>query len=217
VRAASRGDESARSAFARSYGVPIRAYLTQRWRGRGATRNLDDAIQDVFVECYKPGGVIDSADPMRGDFRALLYGVVRNVARRYEERFQLECRREPGERVDLDALPAAADGLSRVFDRAWAQALLREAVERHESWAMAGGADARRRFAILRMRHDDGMPVRDIAAALGEQDAAKVHNDYRRARREFAVQLRTVVASHTGAQGEGIDPECRRLNELLGS
>ena len=217
MRAASQGDQAARSAFARGYASPIRAYLTHRWRGLAATRDLEDAIQDVFVECYKPGGVIETADPGRGDFRALLYGVVRNVARRYEERFTQEQRREPGEIVDLDALPEVSDGLSRVFDRAWAQALLREAVQCHEASAMAGDADARRRFAILRMRHDGALPVREIASALGEPDVEKVHNEYRRARRDFAVHLRTVVAAHTGVQGDRIDDECRRLGELLGS
>ncbi len=67
------------------------------------------------------------------------------------------------------------------------------------------------------MRHDDGLPVREITAKLGETDPAVVHNDYRRARREFAVHLRAVVAKHTGAEGEDIDVECRRLTALLGS
>ena len=57
-----------------------------------------------------------------------------------------------------------------------------------------GDANARRRVRILRMRHDDGLPVREVATALGDPDVAQVHVDYRRARREFAVHLRAVAA-----------------------
>ena len=201
--------------FARSYAAPIRAYLKHRWRDRPVAVHIDDAIQDTFVECYKPGGVLERADPERGDFRALLYGVIRNVARRYEERTAKSIQRAPGESIYLDDLPHAADALSRLFDRAWAKSLLGEAVEHHRVASENGDPESSRRFRILRMRHDDGLAVREIAAAFGDTDVARVHNDYRRARREFAVHLRAVVARHTGAVGADIDTECRRLTGLL--
>ena len=48
---------------------------------------VDDATQEVFVECFKQGGVLDQADPTRlKSFHAFLLGVVRNVCRRYETR-----------------------------------------------------------------------------------------------------------------------------------
>ncbi|MBX3463761.1 MAG: sigma-70 family RNA polymerase sigma factor [Planctomycetes bacterium] len=217
LRAASRGDASARAAFAQGYAVPIRSYLQHRWRGRALAASVDDAVHDVFVECYKPGGVLERADPERGGFRPLLYGVVRNIARRHEELAARSGARAPGESVHLDELPHQAEALSRTFDRAWARSLLREAVQRHEAAAAAGDDDARLRLRILRMRHEQGMPVRTIAAALGEADVAVVHNAYRRARRDFAVHLRAVVAASTGVQGPAVDDECRRLTELLQS
>ncbi|MBK8978766.1 MAG: sigma-70 family RNA polymerase sigma factor [Planctomycetes bacterium] len=216
LRAASAGDAAARSTFARSYAEPIRAYLANRWRGRSLSAEVDDAIQDSFLECLKPGGVLERADPDRGDFRALLFGVVRNVARRYEERAVHAGRLAPDTSVHVEELPYTADPLSRVFDRAWARSLLREAVLRHEQAADAAGPEARRRFRILGLRHDEGLPVRDIAAALGEADTARVHNDYRRARREFAIHLRAVVAAHAGGRAVDVDAECRQLTELLG-
>lgn len=86
LRAASTGDAGAKSTFARSYAEPIRAYLGHRWRYSLWEAEIDDAVQDVFVECMKPGGALDHVDQAQGDFRALLYGIVRNVARRFEER-----------------------------------------------------------------------------------------------------------------------------------
>lgn len=215
MRAASNGDEAARSAFARGYAMPIRAYLLHRWRGRPVVSHVEDAVQDVFVECYKPGGVLHRADPTVGEFRALLYGVARNVARRHEESAAKSIRRSAEESVDLDELPHQTETRSRVFDRAWAQSLLREAVELYRA-AADGDPGAETRFRILRLRHDVGLPIREVAAALGEADVARIHIEYRRARREFVAHLRIVVATHTGVTGVRVEAECRRLAGLLG-
>lgn len=216
MRAAADGDRAARAKFARSYVGPIRAYLKHRWLGQALLLEVEDAAQDVFVEALKPGGALESADPRRGDFRGLLYAVARNVARRFEERAAREGARRAGESVYLDELPHQQAALSRVFDRAWARSLMREAVLCHQQEAEAGDDDANRCFRVLRMRHDDGLAIREIARALGVPDAASVHNDYRRARRAFASHLRQVVARRTGTEGAAIDRECRRLAELLG-
>ena len=54
--------------------------------------DLDDVTQEVFVECFRTGGVLEAAGSGRVPrFRAFLYGVIRNVARRVESR--PECRR----------------------------------------------------------------------------------------------------------------------------
>jgi RNA polymerase sigma factor (sigma-70 family) len=217
VLAAATGNAAAKSTFSRSYAPVIRRYLEHCWRSSPHRHEIDDALQDVFVECLKSGGVLAQADPGRGDFRGLLYGVVRNIARRFEERAAIKHRRHPSESVRLDNLPDQADALSRVFDRAWARALLKEAVIRHATEARAQDADYRRRYRILRMRHHQGLPIREIAARLGEADIDKVHNDYRRARREFRGLLREVVAAHTGVRDAAVDAECRRLTEILGS
>ena len=217
LRAASTGDSAARSAFARSYAGPVRAYLVDRWRGHTLRAEVDDAVQEAFVECLKPEGALERADPLRGDFRGLLFGVVRNVARRFEERAAKAQQRGLDQSVYLDELPHKAEALSRVFDRAWAQSLLREAVQRHEAGAAAGDAGVQHRFRVLQLRHDEGLAIRDIAAQLGEADTARIHNDYRRARRELAAHLRAVVASHTGFRDAALEVECRRLTGLLGA
>jgi DNA-directed RNA polymerase specialized sigma24 family protein len=215
LRAAADGDRDARSVFARSYATPIKAYLRHRWSRSALSNDVDDAAQEAFIEAFKPNGAIERADPARGDFRGLLYGVVRNVARRFEERAAKSVARDAKETVYLDELPHDALALSRVFDRSWAQALMREAVSCHKE---ASGSDdiASRRFRVLSMKHDDGLAIREIAAALNESDVAMIHNDYRQARRAFAAHLRKVVAKHTGARESQIDAECERLFDLLG-
>ena len=49
----------------------VRAYLGARWRSSPMLQELDDAVQDVFVECLRHGGVLERARPGQpGGFRA---------------------------------------------------------------------------------------------------------------------------------------------------
>jgi DNA-directed RNA polymerase specialized sigma24 family protein len=62
-------------------------YLAARWRGSHLRPDLDDAVQEVFVECFRQGGALEAAGDGRvPSFRAFLCGVVRNVAHRFESR-----------------------------------------------------------------------------------------------------------------------------------
>src|SRR5262245_30279972 len=83
IHAAATGSTGDRDEFVRHYGPVTRAYLAARWRSSPCLQELDDAVQEVFVECFKEGGVLDRAERGRG-FRPFLYGVVLHVARRFE-------------------------------------------------------------------------------------------------------------------------------------
>lgn len=85
LHAAAGGNDAAREEFARRYAPLVRAYLAAWWRGSPLVGEVDDAVQDVFVECLRDGGMLERAEPGRsGGFRAFLYGLVRNVALRFE-------------------------------------------------------------------------------------------------------------------------------------
>ncbi|MBN2489659.1 MAG: sigma-70 family RNA polymerase sigma factor, partial [Planctomycetes bacterium] len=87
IQGAARGRAEDREEFALRYAPVLRSYLQGRWGDSPLAAHLDDAVQDVFVECFKESGVLDRADRIgQGSFRRFLYGVVRNVARRFEER-----------------------------------------------------------------------------------------------------------------------------------
>src|SRR5262245_47455168 len=135
ITAAARGGAAERDDFARRYAEPIRAYLAARWRGTKHLSELDDAVQEVFVECFRGGGALARVEVGRaGGFRAFLYGVVRHVALRFEAGGAARGRGAGEERgaIDFDALPADDPTLSRAFDRAWVQALLAMAVAAQE-------------------------------------------------------------------------------------
>ncbi len=216
IRDAALGDEAARAWFAHHYAPVVRAYLGARWRGSAWIEGLDDAMQDVFVECFREDGILARAKPDRGaGFRAFLLGAVRNVARRFE-RNRLRDRLHPAGPSTLEAaLPADDDVPSRVFDRAWARTVMRDAANVMQQRAHREGAEAVRRVELLRLRFQEGLPIREIADRWGA-DATKVHREYARARREFQWALREVVAGKEGGSSGPVVAECRRLLALLG-
>jgi RNA polymerase sigma-70 factor (ECF subfamily) len=213
IEAAAAGGPAEREAFASCYERAIRAYLTARWCRSSKPFDLDDAVQEVLLECFKRNGVLERADRERsGGFRAFLYGVTRNVARRQEaDRFRTQ---QPQADGVLDSVAADEDSLSLVFDRAWARSLVREAARRHELHARAWGDAAQRRVYLLRLRFHEGLPIREIAQRWGT-DAATLHREYAKARREFRqALLDTVAVHHPGSRAE-LEHECANLLALL--
>ncbi|MEM7309296.1 MAG: sigma-70 family RNA polymerase sigma factor [Planctomycetota bacterium] len=196
LRSAAAGGESERASFSELYLPVVRASLTARWRGGPLEGEVDDAVQEVLVECLRDGGILERAVE-RADrgFRAWLYGATRNVARRFEER---RWRREDAPGADTfrgDEREAADTSLSGVFDREWARGLVRAARELLVQKADAASEAARRRVELLRLRFFDDLPIREIAKRWDE-DPARVHHEYAAARKEFLGALREVVAFH---------------------
>jgi RNA polymerase sigma factor (sigma-70 family) len=215
LRDAAAGGEASRAEFAVRYTPVVRAYLTVRWRGSMLIQELDDTAQDVFLECLRDGGLLDRARADRpGGFRAFLYGAARNVALRAEARRARQLSRGPTDAVELDGLPGREEALSRVFDRAWARAVVREAAERQSVRAARDGEEATRRVELLRLRFHEGMPIREIARLWGV-DAASLHHEYARARQEFRSALRDVIRFHHPGTPEDVDRECAQLLSLL--
>jgi RNA polymerase sigma factor (sigma-70 family) len=216
LRDAATGASAAREAFGARYEPMIRAYLAARWRGSALVQDVDDAVQEVFVECLRQGGGLERARPDRpGGFRAFLYGLVRNVALRFETRRARNGAHRAAEAAEVDALPAREDSLSRIFDRAWARAILREAADRQAERAEALGPAARRRVELLRLRFHEGLAIREIAQ-LWQEAPARLHHEYARAREEFRAALLDVVAFHHPGSPAQTERECAELLALLG-
>lgn len=212
IQGAAAGDGVRRDEFTERYLPLVRRYLGERWRGSPLAGELEDAAQEVFVECLREGGVLESADAGRGGgFRAFLFGAVRNVARRFESGRSERAR--AGTAAVLVEVHADEEELGRTLDREWARCLMRQAAERHRRTALARGAAARQGVELLRLRFEEGLPIREIAARWGE-DPAAVHRRYRQAREEFRKALRQVVAFHQPGASD-LDEECVRLFGLL--
>jgi RNA polymerase sigma factor (sigma-70 family) len=216
VEDAAGGNSRARDAFARLYLPVVEAYLGARWRGTPLHSEVDDAAQDVFVDLIRPNGALSRAQRNHGagGFRPFLYGVARKVALRHEERAGKRHRRET--RLDSQAPdpPATDSSPSKVFDTAWAHAIMRAARSRHAKLAGERGEESVENVELLRLRFQEGLPIREIAARW-DTDAAAVHRQYRRARKEFAEGLFATVAMHMSGTPSDVKRECARLLELL--
>ncbi|MBN2490914.1 MAG: sigma-70 family RNA polymerase sigma factor [Planctomycetes bacterium] len=215
IEAAATGAAGAREQFARSYAPVVRAYLAARWAGSPCLPDLDDAVQEVFVECLKSGGVLDRADPARaGGFRAFLYGAIRNVARRAEEG-QAAGREGPfPSRCDPEQIPARERSLSSIFDRAWARAVTREAAARLAERAAERGGEAERRAELLRLRYQEGLEIAEIARRW-QAEPDSLHPKFTRARREFRRELLEVLRFHHPESPARIRQEYAELLALL--
>lgn len=213
IRAAAAGQAAERDEFSRRYLGPVRAYLTARWRTTPFLGDLDDVVQEVFVACFRTGGALERATPQAGGFRAFLFGVTRNVALHHERtRARRDRRHEPV--PESETLAGDAPTASRAYDQEYARALLRESALVMAARAAAGGAAARRRVELLRLRFEDGLPIREIALRW-QCEALALHREYAKAGREFKAALRTVVGLSERCPAAALDQECDRLLELL--
>jgi DNA-directed RNA polymerase specialized sigma24 family protein len=208
IRAAAAGSIPDRDELARRYLGVVRASLGSRWRGSPLAQDLDDAVQEVFVECFRQGGALEAVGNGRvPNFRAFLYGVVRNIARRFESR--------PFRAIaPLSEVASEEAGLSRLFDRAWAEAIMAEAARLQRTQATERGAEAVQRVELLRLRFEENLPIRAIADRWGVE-AAKLHHAYALARQEFRAALLQVVAFHHPAGSAELDREASALLRAL--
>lgn len=215
IEGAADGSADDRSEFARRYEPVVRAFLAARWRGTPLEQEIDDAVQEVFVECLRDRGALQNASPNSpgSGFRGFLYGVTRNVFRRLEERRANRRESPPGSRFSFSGIEADEESLASTFDRAWSLTLLDEANEVHAARARVAGEEAVQRLEILRLRLNHELPIRKIAEQL-DLPVDAVHYEYRKARREFLTALEAVLEFHYPADPEGRQRELQRLRDL---
>jgi DNA-directed RNA polymerase specialized sigma24 family protein len=208
IRAAAAGSPADREELAHRYLAVVRAYLAVRWRGSALRPDLDDAVQEVFVECFRQGGALEAAGAGGvPSFRAFLYGVVRNVARRFESRPVRAA-------APLPEIQTNEEGLSRLFERTWAQAIMTEAAQLQQRRAGERGPEAVQRVELLRLRFEEGLPIRAIAERWGVA-AAELHHAYAKARQEFRAALVDVVAFHHPGNPGQVEQEAASLLTAL--
>ena len=212
ILGAASGDRTQGEKFARRYRPVVEAYLGARWSRSRLRQEIDDATQEVFVDLLRDGGALQRVDPERpGGFRAFLFGVVRNVALRHEER---AAKRQPGIPSGFEA-PASDDELSTIFDRAWARTLMTQAAELQAKRARTKSESAQRRVELLRLRFEHGLKTREIAERW-DVTAKHVQKQYDKARDEFRQALLDVVAFHYPGEPEAAAREAARLVKFLG-
>jgi RNA polymerase sigma-70 factor (ECF subfamily) len=208
IRAAAAGSPTDCEELARRYFGVVGVYLAARWHDSSLHNEIDDARQEVFVECFRAGGVLEAAATGRvPSFRAFLFGVIRNVARRFESR-------RPPAAGPLPEIVGDDASLSHLFDRTWAHAIMAEAAQLQRTRATVCGAEAVQRVELLRLRFEESLPIRAIAERWGI-DAARLHQSYALARQEFRAALLAVLAFHQPGSPAEVEQEAADLLRAL--
>ncbi len=216
VEEAASGQPGARDQFAENYEEVVKAYLCHRWRSSGYIQFVEDAVQELFLECFKNGGILEKADRDRpGGFRAYLYAVARNVALRFETKHAKQKERSAPSQFDPAEVVKDEATLSRIFDRSWLESILRQAADRQNELAELAGPAAMRRVEILQLRFREDMSLRDIAKHL-KVEAKWLYKEAARAREDFRGALYEVLCFHNPQSPEQVEKECEELLSLLG-
>ena len=211
IDAALRGEAPARARFAQEYEPAVRAYFRARWTSGALSHEIDDAVQEVWLDCLREGGALHRADPTR-PFRPFLTGVARNVALRFEQRRGRALAAQP-ESVPAESRETRA---SQALDRALARRIVQLASELQRRLAHEEGGVRRRRVELLELRFEHGLSISEIASRWNE-DPARVHHLYADAREDFRAALRGIVSERTGllASDAALERECDWMLEVL--
>lgn len=213
IQAVRGGDTGAKDLFVGRYLAPVRAYLAARWKSGPLAADREDAAQEVFMRCFSESGPLSRVNDVETTgFRAYLYGVCRNVAREFEARRD---RDQQESDHSLEELAARETRLSTAFDRAFARQVMKEARDEFHRRSTEGDETAQRRFELLALRFEQNLPIRDIATRWN-QDPARVHKEYARARREYRQSLYDIVArQNPGMTTAQVEAAAKRLLELI--
>jgi RNA polymerase sigma factor (sigma-70 family) len=165
----------------------------------------EDLVQGFFLRLLDRG-ILRHAQPERGRFRSFLLKRGGGAApltldvTAAEGRYALE----PKDTLDPE----------RLFERRWAQTLLRQAhVRLRSACVRSGKARLYEQLEPFVSGDDEGLPYRDIASALGmTEGAARVAAH--RLRRKFRDLLREEIA-HTVDGDAELEDELRFLRQTL--
>jgi RNA polymerase sigma factor (sigma-70 family) len=193
----------------------IKAYLAARWRLPIQHEDVGDASQEVLLQCFRQDGALESVDPAHASgFRAFLYGVTRNVAAMTERKW---ARRRETQAAHSGVFEQADDegSLSHVFDKAWAEVVVREARSLLQRRAMMRGGTAALRARALELRYQGGLPPREIAPHLG-LEVKQVYRLLEDGQVDFQEALIDVMAAQVATTSrEELERKCSDLLLLL--
>ena len=216
IRAAAQGDDVARSEFADRYGSAVRRWLGARWQGQSIAIEVDDAAQNIWLECFKKNGELERVEPGRpGGFRAFFYGVLQRETQKVESKWFREKKRRRDGTFYPEEMNNDETSLSKIFDREWARAIMDQTWKLYAAQAREKGDLATQRVTVLRLRHQKNMPPREITSVV-DSDATQVSRDLAQAKKDFWRALCEVVGEQESCTGEQLAEKCKQLLGHLG-
>ncbi len=190
--------------LAEEYESLVRSVLCQRWKKTSLRGDVDDAVQEFFLESLKPCGALARYEERSDSHRAYFLSVARNVARRFEERAARDARRR---QAGMHATRRPDATIDQRLDRAWARAVLMRAAIRFrrrvstKTYALFAAVVAGQTIAVL--ARDQDIP------------AAPLYRVLERARAEFRLALDQELRSRGDGQRRTVDAFVREVRFLL--
>ena len=206
------------SELCQTYWFPVYAYLRRKGYGKP---QAEDLAQGFFARLLEKKSYA-AADPDRGRFRAFLITSLKNFLHNAHDREQALKRGSGIKPIELDAgqgeeryaLVAQAGDESMMFDREWAQSVVKTTLARLRDEYVADG-----RHALFNHLHNSIVnPGRqrsqaEMARELKMSEGA-VKSALQRLRKRFRWLLRNEVAQTTSSPAE-VDGEIRYLLTCL--
>ena len=214
---------NALSELCQIYWRPV--YLFLRRQGT-AQHDAQDLTQGFFADLIE-SRAYKRADPSKGRFRSFLLGAVKHFIADARDRERAQKRGGGVAPVQLDEAAiseaevqaARSDNWSadRVYEREWAAALLRQALDRLNQECILAGKGAL--FDGLKSHLAAGtgttVPYEEIAARLGRPPAT-LRSDVARLRARYRAILREEVCG-TVLEAWEVDEELRHLCQVMAS
>jgi DNA-directed RNA polymerase specialized sigma24 family protein len=212
---------SALSELCRIYWRPIFLFL----RRQGS--NLEDAqdlTQGFFAHLIESRAYA-RADPEKGRFRSFLLGALKHFVAHARAHGRTQKRGEGMILAQLDtaaiaqadarAVSVPAWSAEHVYEREWAETLLRQALNRlSEECALAGKDDLFEQLnSHLSVTSEAAVPYDELSLRLG-RPIATLRSDVARLRSRYRTILREEVRG-TVAEASEVDAELRHLCEVL--
>lgn len=185
----------------------VRIELAAQLRRAVDDPDVEDAVQEVLLECLKAGGALERASEAKCTrFRAYLGGITRNVGLRH-----LRVRKnQPSALEETEFVSDSSPDVEANLNAAWSQAVLGEAMAllvRESCLAET----ARLRLRVLQLRHQEGLKAAQVAEMLGIS-ATRVHHLTSEAKNEYRLALLSVVSQQNPGLGRAeIEAECVAL------
>jgi RNA polymerase sigma factor (sigma-70 family) len=180
--------------LARTYWRPAYHYL--RALRRGSVEDAEDLTQQFFAMLLARGD-LDHLSPERGSFRGFLKTALRNFVISAERSVKARERVFTFTPVDESWTAAAELTPEQIFDRAWGNAVLAEAVERLRAELEKKGKEVQ--FALFQAYclTDEGITYQALAAQHGLKED-DVRNRLREARARVREILRRLLREYLG-------------------
>lgn len=203
----------------RLYWYPLYAYVRRQGRSR---EDAEDITQGFFAR-FLQRNYLEGLSVEKGRFRAFLLGALKHYLANEHDRNKRLKRGGDSTILSLDweladqryqIEPADYSSPDRLYDRAWALALLEQVLERlREEFVVHGKPEVFEKLRSFLMLDRERAPYAEAAQALQQGEGA-VRVTVHRLRRRYKELLRAEIG-HTLADPAQVEEELRALFEAF--